>query len=123
MLASTSPQLDTGAQKPHREADKHLLRTLIQNAGLRSSMSRLKVTAALCDASARGRTQGVGVSGSELHQQLSRAGEPLCLASVRDVLRRLQQNGLVQRTGRDQYCLAPDVEDTLVAGYMDVTLA
>lgn len=50
-----------------------------------------------------------GISARELHRQLSDAGEPLSLVSVRQVLRRMEENGLVQTTGRSRYRLsAPD---------------
>jgi Fe2+ or Zn2+ uptake regulation protein len=100
--------------KPHREPDKHLLRELIQAAGLRSSMPRLKVLAALATASTEVVPLEKNISGTELHQRLNSAGEPLCLASVRDVLRRLNKAGLVHWLGRDRYCLAAEVEVALM---------
>jgi Fe2+ or Zn2+ uptake regulation protein len=67
-------------------------------------MPRLKVVEALCSAN-----DEEGVSARELHRQLSDAGEPLSLVSVRQVLRRMEENGLVQTTGRSRYRLsAPD---------------
>ncbi len=114
MLAIAPSYLDSGAVKPHREPDKHLLRELIQAAGLRSSMPRLKVLAALAAASTQVAVEK-NISGTELHQRLNSAGEPLCLASVRDVLRRLNKAGLVHWLGRDRYCLAADVEVALMA--------
>jgi hypothetical protein len=115
MLASTPSHLESGAVKPLREPDTHLLRELIQAAGLRSSMPRLKVLAALAAASAIAFSLEKNISGSELHQRLNEAGEPLGLASVRDVLRRLNKAGLVEGLGRDRYCLAAGVEYVLMA--------
>lgn len=114
MLANTS-HLDSEAVKPYQEPGTHLLRELIQAAGLRSSMPRLKVLAALAAASTLAFSLEKNISGSELHQRLNNAGEPLGLASVRDVLRRLNKAGLVQGLGRDRYCLAAGVENVLIA--------
>lgn len=84
--------------------DAQQCREWLQAAGLRFSMPRLKVVEALCSAN-----DEAGVSARELHRQLSDAGEPLSLVSVRQVLRRMEENGLVQATGRSRYRLsAPD---------------
>ncbi|MDT9096699.1 winged-helix domain-containing protein, partial [Escherichia coli] len=47
-----------------------------------------------------------GISSRELHQQLSEAGEPLSLVSVRQVLRRMEESGMIQATGRSRYRLS-----------------
>ena len=62
--------------------DTRQCREWLQAAGLRFSMPRLKVVEALCSAN-----DEQGVSARELHRQLSDAGEPLSLVSVRQVLR------------------------------------
>ncbi|MEN0105114.1 MAG: Fur family transcriptional regulator [Pseudomonas sp.] len=111
MLAVAPSQLNSRAVKPTEEPDKHLLRELIQTAGLRFSMTRLKVLAAMFTIS----SVEHGICGTQLHQWLNDAGEPLGLASVRDVLRRLTRAGLVQGLGRDRYCLAPDTRRALAA--------
>lgn len=86
------------------EPDTRQCREWLQAVGLRFSMPRLKVVEALCRAD-----EEQGISVRELHQQLSEAGEPLSLVSVRQVLHRLAGNGLVQATGRSRYRLAtPD---------------
>lgn len=77
-------------------------RELLQAVGLRCSMPRLKVVEALC-----GADEEQGISSRELHRQLSEAGEPLSLVSVRQVLRRMQDRGMVQATGRSRYRLVP----------------
>lgn len=84
--------------------DTRQCREWLQAAGLRLSMPRLKVVEALCSAN-----DEQEISARALHQQLSDAGEPLSLVSVRQVLRRMEENGLVQTTGRSRYRLsAPD---------------
>lgn len=80
--------------------DTRQCREWLQAVGLRFSMPRLKVVEALCAAD-----EEQGVSARELHQQLSDAGEPLSLVSVRQVLRRMEDNGMVQATGRSRYRL------------------
>lgn len=84
--------------------DTRQCREWLQAVGLRFSMPRLKVVEALCSAN-----DEQGLSARELHRQLSEAGEPLSLVSVRQVLRRMEENGLVQTTGRSRYRLStPD---------------
>ncbi|MGG2396078.1 transcriptional repressor [Pseudomonas sp. SH1-B] len=80
--------------------DTRQCREWLQAVGLRFSMPRLKVVEALCTAD-----EERGVSARELHQQLNEAGEPLSLISVRQVLRRMAENGMVQATGRSRYRL------------------
>jgi Fur family ferric uptake transcriptional regulator len=75
-------------------------RQLLQAVGLRCSMPRLKVVEALYGADSE-----QGLSSRELHQQLREAGEPLSLVSVRQVLRRMQDKGVVRAVGRSRYCL------------------
>lgn len=81
--------------------DTRQCREWLQAAGLRFSMPRLKVVEALY-----GADDERGVSSRELHRQLSEAGEPLSLVSVRQVLRRMEEHGMVQATGRSRYRLA-----------------
>ena len=81
--------------------DTRQCREWLQAVGLRFSMPRLKVVEALC-----GANDEQGVSARELHRQLNEAGEPLSLVSVRQVLRRMEENGLVQTTGRSRYRLS-----------------
>lgn len=83
-------------------AENRPFRELLQAVGLRCSMPRLKVVEALY-----GADEVQGISSRELHRQLSEAGEPLSLVSVRQVLRRMQDRGMVQATGRSRYRLAP----------------
>lgn len=59
-------------------------------------MPRLKVVEALCSAN-----DEEGISARELHRQLSDAGEPLSLVSVRQVLRRMEENGVTYNVYAD----------------------
>lgn len=92
----------TAPSTPHTAPDSRQFRRLLQAVGLRCSMPRLKVVEALY-----GADDEQGISSRELHRQLSEAGEPLSLVSVRQVLRRMQDKGMVQAVGRSRYCLAP----------------
>lgn len=80
--------------------DSRQFRQLLQAIGLRCSMPRLKVVEALY-----GADDEQGISSRELHRQLSEAGEPLSLVSVRQVLRRMQGKGVVRAVGRSRYRL------------------
>lgn len=80
--------------------DSRQCRALLQAVGLRFSMPRQKVVEALY-----GADEDEGISSRELHQQLNQAGEPLSLVSVRQVLRRMEEGGMIQATGRSRYRL------------------
>ena len=84
--------------------DNQQCRQWLQAVGLRFSMPRLKVVEMLYG------TSELGVSSRELHRQLSEAGEPLSLVSVRQVLRRMEQHGLVEATGRSRYRLSLQIQ-------------
>ena len=87
---------------PRPAADIRQLRQLLQAVGLRCSLPRLKVVEALY------RVDGEqGISSRDLHRRLSEAGELLSLVSVRQVLRRMQDGGMVQAVGRSRYGLTP----------------
>ncbi|MFV9682707.1 transcriptional repressor [Pseudomonas sp. NY15367] len=99
MSTQTLPSRSVSAAPDARQC-----REWLQAVGLRFSMPRLKVVEALASAN-----DEQGMSARELHRQLGEAGEPLSLVSVRQVLRRMEENGLVQTTGRSRYRLsAPD---------------
>jgi hypothetical protein len=85
------------------------LRMMLQEAGLKTSMPRLKVLEMLCLAS----LQGGGISSRHLHERLVEAGEPLSLVSVRQVLGRMVESGLVVAQGGSRFCLAPAWEATI----------
>lgn len=82
----------------HRKSPQYLRQALI-NAGLRTSLPRVKVLLALqgdhCE----------GLTSHQLHEQLVSAGEQLSLLSVRQVIGRLCERDLLVRVGRDQYRL------------------
>ncbi|BBP82849.1 MULTISPECIES: hypothetical protein [Pseudomonas] len=84
-------------------SDHQHLRHLLQEAGLKASLPRLKVLEVLCDAS----QESGGISTRLLHERLNAAGEPLSLISVRQVLGRMLESGLVVPGGHKGYCLAP----------------
>jgi hypothetical protein len=93
---------------PH--LDQRLLRQMLQQSGLKTSMPRLKVLEILCLASLEG-----GIPSRILHKRLVEAGEPLSLVSVRQVLGRMVDSGLVVALGGGRYCLAPSWEATISA--------
>ncbi|OCX15291.1 Fur family transcriptional regulator [Ectopseudomonas hydrolytica] len=85
------------------EPDPRLMRELLHAAGLRTTLTRQKVAAVLYSAGKD------GVSVKDLHQKLAVAGEPLDVRSVRQVLSRLKQKGLLVLQERGRYCFAPDI--------------
>ncbi|CAD5107481.1 hypothetical protein [Zestomonas carbonaria] len=90
-----------GGQPPHSAAGYGCqeARRILQEAGLRNSLGRLKIIKALWRIAGE---QGT-VSSKQLHLELAESGEPLSLISVRQVLKRLTQAGLVVRDGVDRY--------------------
>ncbi|MFZ6048860.1 hypothetical protein ACFW0H_22405 [Pseudomonas sp. CR3202] len=93
------------------QLDQRQLRQMLQQAGLKTSLPRLKVLEILCLAS----LEGDDIASRVLHERLVEAGEPLSLASVRQVLGRMVESGLVVAQGGSRYCLAPVWEASLVA--------
>lgn len=93
------------------ELDQRQLRQMLQQAGLKTSMPRLKVLEILCLAS----LEGSDIPSRGLHERLVEAGEPLSLASVRQVLGRMVDSGLVVAPGGSRYGLAPAWEASLAA--------
>lgn len=79
--------------------DHRKLRQMLQQAGLKTSLPRLKVLEMLC--------LGGGISSRLLHERLLEAGEPLSLVSVRQVLGRMVEGGLVVAQGGSRFSLAP----------------
>lgn len=80
--------------------DNRVLRELMQRAGLRCSLPRLKILDALCDAG--------GLSAPELHARLLDCDVPITPSCVSQVLRRLHLSGLIQRDEQRRYLLASD---------------
>ncbi|ABR84662.1 MULTISPECIES: hypothetical protein [Pseudomonas aeruginosa group] len=75
------------------------VKQMLKEAGLKMSLARLKVIDALWEASGE---QG-RVPIRALHQRLSETGTPLSLVSIRQVLGRLVDSGLVTLDEQDVY--------------------
>ncbi|WAG80961.1 hypothetical protein LMK08_09990 [Metapseudomonas furukawaii] len=88
--------------------DPRRLREMLRRAGLKASMPRLKVLEILYLAS----WEGGELSSRRLHERLQDAGEPLTLVSVRQVLGRMVDSGLVIAEGGHRYRLAPNLAPT-----------
>ncbi|MDH4585309.1 hypothetical protein E8F20_25970 [Pseudomonas sp. BN415] len=89
--------------------DHRQLRQMLQQAGLKTSMPRLKVLEILCLAS----QEGSDIPSRVLHERLVEAGEPLSLVSVRQVLGRMVDRGLLVAQGRSRFRLAPAWEASI----------
>ncbi|CDF95163.1 MULTISPECIES: hypothetical protein [unclassified Pseudomonas] len=93
--ASTSPaaqkQGETAATRQPPEDDRHNIRELLRHYGLRTSLIRLKVIDALLVAARNGRS--INVRG--VHRYLGLFAAELSLVSVREVLRRLCDEGVI----------------------------
>lgn len=79
------------------------IRELLRTFGLRTSLIRLKVIDALHAADRNGRS--IGVRG--VHAQLEQLDIPLSFLSVREVLKRLCSEGVIQLGSDKCYSLAP----------------
>ncbi|HBN9705166.1 transcriptional repressor [Pseudomonas aeruginosa] len=75
------------------------VKQMLKEAGLKMSLARLKVIDALWEASGE---QG-RVPIRTLHRRLSETGTPLSLVSIRQVLGRLVESGLVTLDAQDVY--------------------
>ena len=91
--------------------DHRQLRLMLQESGLKTSMPRLKVLEMLCLAS----LDGSDIRSRVLHERLVDAGDPLSLVSVRQVLGRMVDSGLVVAQGSGRYRLAPAWEAAISA--------
>ncbi|WP_342246303.1 hypothetical protein [Pseudomonas sp. OTU5201] len=89
--------------------DHRQVRQMLQQAGLKTSMLRLKVLEILCIAS----QDGSDIPSRALHERLVEAGEPLSLVSVRQVLGRMVDRGLVVARGGSRFRLAPAWEASI----------
>ncbi|MBD2838928.1 hypothetical protein ID144_17940 [Pseudomonas sp. JM0905a] len=103
--------LDLTVERSLPHLEQRLLRQMLQQSGLKTSMPRLKVLEILCLAS----LDGGNISSRVLHERLVGAGEPLSLVSVRQVLGRMVDSGLVVALGGSRYCLAPSWEAKISA--------
>ncbi len=77
------------------------LKGLLQGAGLKVSLVRLKILEVL----QRAELEGRGLSSRALYVELMRANEQISLLTVRQVLCRLSACGLVARDGDMRYRL------------------
>lgn len=97
----------SGAQAD-RPANEHI-RLLLKGFGLRSSLVRLKVLDALLVASGEGKSLGV----RGVHGHLLRLNVPLSFLSVREVLKRLCDEGVITLNADKTYSLDPRASEWL----------
>lgn len=104
MLRQTalSAQAESPATETDRPGNEHI-RLLLKSFGLRTSLVRLKVLDALLAANDEG--QALGVRG--VHSQLLRLDVPLSFLSVREVLKRLCDEGVINLNADKTYSLHP----------------
>ncbi|WP_122317328.1 Fe2+/Zn2+ uptake regulation protein [Pseudomonas cichorii] len=104
MLRQTalSAQAEAPAAETDRPGNEHI-RLLLKSFGLRTSLVRLKVLDALLAANDEG--QPLGVRG--VHSQLLRLDVPLSFLSVREVLKRLCDEGVINLNPDKTYSLHP----------------
>ncbi|KPW78582.1 Uncharacterized protein ALO81_00341 [Pseudomonas cannabina] len=95
-------QAQAPATEPERPGNEHI-RLLLKSFGLRTSLVRLKVLDALLVSSEEG--QPLGVRG--VHSQLLRLDVPLSFLSVREVLKRLCDEGVIHLNDDKTYSLHP----------------
>jgi Fe2+ or Zn2+ uptake regulation protein len=88
-----------GADRPGNDH----IRQLLKRFGLRTSLVRLKVLDALVNASQAG--QPLGVRG--VHNQLLKLDIPMSFLSVREVLKRLCDEGVIHMNADKSYSLHP----------------
>ncbi|WP_122384459.1 Fe2+/Zn2+ uptake regulation protein, partial [Pseudomonas savastanoi] len=92
----------SSALETERPGNEHI-RLLLKSFGLRTSLVRLKVLDALLVSSEEG--QPLGVRG--VHSQLLRLDVPLSFLSVREVLKRLCDEGVIHLNDDKTYSLHP----------------
>lgn len=99
MTAALSMSATQGTDRPGNEH----IRQLLKRFGLRTSLVRLKVLDALLSATEAGRPLGV----RGVHNQLLKLDIPLSFLSVREVLKRLCDEGVIQMNPDKSYSLHP----------------
>lgn len=100
------------AQAPaadHERQGNEPIRKLLKSFGLRTSLVRLKVLDALVTATHEG--QPLGVRG--VHSQLLKLDIPLSFLSVREVLKRLCDEGVIALNADKSYSLHPQAVQKL----------
>ncbi|KFE51336.1 Fe2+/Zn2+ uptake regulation protein [Pseudomonas syringae] len=100
------------AQSPAADTERQgnePIRKLLKSFGLRTSLVRLKVLDALVTASHEG--QPLGVRG--VHSHLLKLDTPLSFLSVREVLKRLCDEGVIALNADKSYSLHPQAMQKL----------
>ncbi|EPJ87626.1 MULTISPECIES: hypothetical protein [Pseudomonas] len=97
-IAAQTP-VRSDAERPGNEP----IRQLLKSFGLRTSLVRLKVLDALLTATGEG--QALGVRG--VHSQMLKLDIPLSFLSVREVLKRLCDEGVILLNADKSYSLHP----------------
>ncbi|OCR25273.1 Fe2+/Zn2+ uptake regulation protein [Pseudomonas syringae] len=98
-VAAQTPAAPADAERPGNEP----IRQLLKSFGLRTSLVRLKVLDALLTATGEG--HALGVRG--VHSQLLKLDIPLSFLSVREVLKRLCDEGVIHLNADKSYSLHP----------------
>jgi Fe2+ or Zn2+ uptake regulation protein len=100
---------ETTAPRHPLEDDRHNIRELLRHYGLRTSLIRLKVIDALLVAARDGRS--INVRG--VHRYLELFAAELSLISVREVLRRLCDEGVILFQADKSYCFTNEARSIL----------
>lgn len=98
-IAAQASSTESQAERPVNEP----IRQLLKSFGLRTSLVRLKVLDALLTAASEGQTLGV----RGVHSQLLKLDIPLSFLSVREVLKRLCDEGVINLNPDKSYSLHP----------------
>ncbi|CAM4037559.1 Fe2+ zn2+ uptake regulation protein [Pseudomonas reidholzensis] len=102
-----------GLAEGEERLGNELIRELLRTYGLRTSLIRLKVIDALHAADRHGRA--IGVRG--IHAQLEQLDIPLSFLSVREVLKRLCAEGVINLGSDKCYSLNPQARAVLEQPY------
>ncbi len=102
-------QVKTEVPESEERAGNEQIRELLRVFGLRTSLIRLKVIDALHMADREGRS--IGVRG--IHSQLEKLDIPLSFLSVREVLKRLCVEGVINMGSDKCYSLNPQARAVL----------
>jgi len=107
--ANAPLQVKSEAVEPEERGGNEQIRELLRVFGLRTSLIRLKVIDALHMADREGRS--IGVRG--IHGQLEKLDIPLSFLSVREVLKRLCVEGVINMGSDKCYSLNPQARAIL----------
>jgi hypothetical protein len=103
MLRQSAIAAQTPARSDAERPGNEPIRQLLKSFGLRTSLVRLKVLDALLTATGEG--QALGVRG--VHSQMLKLDIPLSFLSVREVLKRLCDEGVILLNADKSYSLHP----------------